>query len=126
MSTQRSTRKRQEREAARLFKAEREPLSGSSAQPDDTRSDSTQGRLYVETKVRAVSAVRNLWERVRDTAGKERKTPVLVLCADGKPGGLVVVHQDDLAVFVAELVLFALCSQPGGGTGRGPSGRSEA
>ena len=114
MSTHRSTWKRRERDAARLFGVERQPLSGSSGRPDGTRSDSTHGRLYVETKLRAASAVRTLWERTRDAARRERKTPVVILYAKGKPGGLVIVHQDDLAAVAAELAPFALGSQPGG------------
>jgi hypothetical protein len=90
MSTHRSTWKRREREAARLFGAERQPLSGSGGRADRTRSDSTHDRLFVECKMRAASAVRNLWERTRDRARGERQTPVLVLFAKGKPGALIV------------------------------------
>lgn len=108
MSTHRSTWKRRERDAARLFGAERQPLSGSGGRTDLTRSDSTHERLFVETKLRASSAVRNLWELTRDRARKERKTPVLILYAKGKPGALVVVHQDDLAAVASELDPFAL------------------
>jgi hypothetical protein len=39
---------------------------------------------------------------------------VHILYAKGKPGGLIVVHQDDLAAVAAELAPFALGSQPGG------------
>jgi len=48
MSTHRSTWKRREREAARLFGAERQPLSGSGGRADRTRSDSTHDRLFIE------------------------------------------------------------------------------
>ena len=106
MSTHRSTWKRRERRAARLFGAERQPLSGSGGRADRTRSDSTHDRLFVECKMRAASAVRSLWERTRDRARGERKIPVLVLFAKGKPGGLIVVHQDDLAAVAAELAPF--------------------
>jgi hypothetical protein len=101
VSTHRSTWKRRERDAARFFGAERQPLSGSGGRP--TGSDSTHDRLYVECKLRASSAVRNLWEQTRDRARKERKTPVLTLFDKGKPGALIVVHQDDLAAVAAEL-----------------------
>jgi hypothetical protein len=101
VSTHRSTWKRRERDAARFFGAERQPLSGSGGGP--TCSDSTHDRLYIECKMRASSAVRNLWEQTRDRARKERKTPVLALYDKGKPGGLIVVHQDDLAAVAAEL-----------------------
>jgi hypothetical protein len=68
-----------------------------------TQSDSTHGRLYVETKLRAVSAVRTLWERTREAARREQKTPVVILFSKGKPGGLIVVHQDDLPTVAREM-----------------------
>lgn len=107
MSTHRSTWKRRERDAARLFGVERQPLSGSGGRSDLSRSDSTHERLFIETKLRASSAVRNLWEETRERALVERKTPVLVLFAKRKAGGLVVVHQDDLANVAAELAALA-------------------
>jgi hypothetical protein len=103
MSTHRSTWKRRERNAAALFGARRQPGSGSGGRDDETRSDSTHSRLFVETKLRAASSVRSLWEETRERARREGKTPVLVLYAKGKPGGLIVVHQDDLATVAAEL-----------------------
>src|SRR5262245_20719709 len=103
MNTHRSSWKRRERDAARLFGAERQVLSGSGGRGDRTRSDSTDGGLFIETKLRASSAVRSLWERTRDRARAERKTSVLALFAKRKHGALIVVHQDDLAAFVAGL-----------------------
>ena len=73
MSTHRSTCKRRERDAARLFGAERQPLSGSCGRADRKRSDSTHGRLYIETKLRASSSVRSLWEETRRRARLEGK-----------------------------------------------------
>jgi hypothetical protein len=69
---------------------------------------------FIETKLRAASAVRTLWERTRDAARREGKTPVVILNAEGKPGGLVIAHQADLAAVAAELDPFALGPQPGG------------
>jgi hypothetical protein len=103
MSTHRSTWKRRERDAARLFGAERQVLSGSAGRGDRSQSDSTHGQLFIEAKLRATSAVRSLWERTRDRARAERKTPVLALFSKRKHGALIVVHQDDLAAFVASL-----------------------
>ena len=97
MSTHRSTWKRRERDAARLFGAERQPLSGSAGRADRSRSDSTHDRLFVETKLRASSSVRTLWDETNRRARLEGKTPLLVLFAKGKPGGLVVCHEADLA-----------------------------
>jgi hypothetical protein len=103
MSTHRSTWKRREQNAAGLFGAKRQPLSGSSGRADRTRSDSTHPSLFIETKLQAASAVRTLWDQTRDRARRESKRPVLVLYAKGKPGGLIVVHQDDLAAVAVEL-----------------------
>jgi hypothetical protein len=44
----------------------------------------------IESKLRATSAVRSLWERTRDLAWAERKTPVLALFAERKHGVLIV------------------------------------
>lgn len=110
MSTHRSTWKRRERDAARLFGAERQPLSGSAGRADRSRSDSTHGRLFIETKLRASSSVRTLWDETRRRARLEGKVPVLVLYAKGKPGGLVVCHEFDLAA-----LLEAVAAGPGEG-----------
>ena len=103
MSTHRNTWKRRERDAAGLFGARRQVLSGSSGRSDTTTSDSTHPRLYIETKLRAASSVRTLWEQARASSRRERKVPVLMLYAKGKPGALIVVHEDDLAAVAAEL-----------------------
>jgi hypothetical protein len=105
MSTSRSTWKRRERDAAGMFGARRQPLSGSCGRSDQTKSDSTHDRLYVECKYRAASAVRSLWERTNAEAKKEGKTPVLLLFGKGRAGGLVVVHERDLAAVAAELAV---------------------
>jgi hypothetical protein len=88
-----------EPDRAGLFEAQRQSPSGSSGRADRTRSDSTHSSLFIETKLRAASAVRTLWDRTR----RARKTPVLVLYTKGKPGGLIVVHQDDVAAVAVEL-----------------------
>jgi hypothetical protein len=104
MSTHQSTWKRRERDAARLFGAERQPGSGSCGRSDQTRSDSTHERLYIETKLRAASSVRTLWEKTAALARLEAKTPVLMLYAKGKTGGLVVCHESHLRTIAAELI----------------------
>jgi hypothetical protein len=103
MATHRSSWKRRERDGAKLFGARRQVLSGSSGRPEVTCSDSTHERLFIETKLRASSSVRSLWEKARDLARRERKTPVLMLYSQHKPGALVVVHENDLAVVATEL-----------------------
>jgi hypothetical protein len=103
VSTHRSTWKRRERDAARLFGAERQPGSGSCGDPSRSCSDSTHDHLYIETKLRASSSVRTLWEKTAALARREGKTPLLMLYAKGKVGGLVVCHEMHLAAVAAEL-----------------------
>jgi hypothetical protein len=103
MSTHRRTWQRKEQQAASLFGSRRKVLSGSSGRDDETRSDSVHPRLYIETKLRASSATRTLWEATRDLARREGKVPVLMLYGKGKVGALVVCHEGDLAAVAAEL-----------------------
>jgi hypothetical protein len=103
MSTHRGTWKRREREAARLFGSERQPGSGSGGRQDQTRSDSTHPTLFIESKLRASSSTRTLWEKTAARAKREGKTPVVMLYAKGKPGALVVVHEMHLAAVAAEM-----------------------
>lgn len=103
MSTHRRTWQRKEQQAAKLFGSRRKVLSGSSGRDDETRSDSVHPRLYIETKLRAASATRTLWEATRTLARREGKTPVLMLYGKGKVGALVVCHEGDLAAVAAEL-----------------------
>jgi hypothetical protein len=103
MSTHRSTWKRRERNAASLFGAQRQVLSGSSGRGERSRSDSTHERLYIEAKTRASSAVRRLWENTKKLAHREHKVAVVMLFDKHKPGALIVVHQDDLAAVASEL-----------------------
>src|SRR5262249_37238759 len=83
--------------------AQRQVLSGSCGRGDRSRSDTTHERLFIESKLRASSSVRSLWEKTRELARRERKVPVLLLYAKGKPGVLIVVHENDLAAVASEL-----------------------
>jgi hypothetical protein len=56
----------------------------------------------METKLRAASSVRSLWEKIRERAHRESKVPMLMLYDKGKPGALIVVHENDLAVVASE------------------------
>ncbi len=103
MSTHRSSWKRRERNAAALFGSRRKILSGSSGRDDQTCSDSDHPRLFIESKLRASSSVRSLWEKVHALARRERKTPVVMLYTKHKPGALVIVHENDLKAVAAEL-----------------------
>jgi hypothetical protein len=103
MSTHRGTWKRREREGAGIFGVKRQVLSGSSGRDDKSKSDSTHERLYIETKLRAKTATRAIWDATNKKAKFEHKTPVVLLYDKNKSGALIVVHQDDLAAVAAEL-----------------------
>jgi hypothetical protein len=104
--------KRRESEAAALFGARRNVLSGSSGRDDRDGSDSTHPRLWIETKAHARTAVRTLWEatealvwkKTRGTPQEGRRCPVLVIYDKGRHGGLIVVHQEHFAEVAAEFV----------------------
>lgn len=100
--------KRREREAAHLFGCHRLMGSGMSGEGNRSKSDSDHPRLYIETKHYARQAVRSLWREVALKASKEKKTAVLVLYEKGKPGGLVVVHENDLDAMIDERILVKL------------------
>lgn len=103
-STHRRTWQKAEGRAAAPFGARRSPGSGSSGRDDVlSTSDSTHERLYIETKLKAKTAVRSLHDEVKPKARKEGKVPVLALFDKGRPGCLYVVHSDDLEAFAAEV-----------------------
>jgi hypothetical protein len=116
MSTHRSSWKRRERDAARLFGSKRKVLSGSAGRDDQTCSDSDHPKLFIESKLRAVSSVRSRWEKARDRARREGKVPVVALYAKHRPGALIVVHESDLQAVAA-----ALAAAPGPGQAPDPS-----
>lgn len=92
--THRSTWKAAERRVARLFQTERAALSGGNGKL--TRSDSHHPHLFIEAKLRAGSAVWNLYESTHELAVLEAKLPILAILRKGSPGALLVIHQDDL------------------------------
>jgi hypothetical protein len=96
--------KRRERQAAHLFGCHRLIGSGASGEGDRSKSDSDHPRLYIETKHYARQAVRTLWRETALRALREKKTAVLVLYEKGKPGGLIVVHEDDLDAIIEERI----------------------
>jgi hypothetical protein len=111
MSTHRTTWKRRERNAASLFGAQRQVLSGSCGRGERTRSDSNHDRLFIETKTRAASSVRSLWEKTRELARREHKIPVLMLYDKGKRGALIVVHECHVGAVAGELAKARQASQ---------------
>lgn len=106
MATSRRTWQKREQGVAGLFGAKRQYGSGGGGREDQTRSDSTHPRLFVESKLRAKHATRTLHDATRALARKEGKTPILALCDKNRPGALIVVHTDDLDRLVIE---FAAC-----------------
>ncbi len=99
--THRRTWQKAESRAAALFGSKRQPLSGSSGRDDETQSDSTHPTLFLETKLKAKTFVRALYDETKLKAKREAKLPVLCLYDKGRPGCLVCVHSDDLKRFAA-------------------------
>lgn len=99
-----------ERWLADLFATKRRPLSGNTSGRDDQDgSDSMHETLYLEAKLRSEHSVRKLHDHCRKRA---KGQPVVIgLRSKGRPGGLIVVHSDDLALMCVEW----LKSQPSGG-----------
>jgi len=104
MATHRSTWKARERQAAALFGARRNRCSGSSGRDDESRSDSTHDRIFLETKLRQHHAVQSLFDETRILARRENKLPVLALATKGKPSFLLVLAPEDLKAVAAEMV----------------------
>lgn len=101
MATARNTWKRREREAAAIFGARRNVLSGSSGRDDRDTSDSSHPRLHIETKLRETHSAMALWRKCLLLARRVNgiikvKTPVLMLAEKHQTGFLVCVHSDDL------------------------------
>lgn len=96
--------KKRERQAAHLFGSHRLIGSGMSGLGDRSKSDSDHPRLFIETKHYARQAVRSLWRETALKATKEKKVAVLVLYEKSKPGGLIVVHEDDLDAVIEERI----------------------
>lgn len=100
--TSRSAWKRRERAAAALFGSRRAPLSGSNG--GQTGSDSLHPDVYLETKLRAKSAVHALFDRTAEAAKREGKTPCLALAMKNRPGFLIVLRPEDIHVMAGNLV----------------------
>lgn len=77
----------------------RQRLSGSSGQPGQTTSDTTDPFLYIEVKLRAIHQTRTLADCVALRAKIEDKIPVLILFDSHRPGFLACVHSDHLERF---------------------------
>jgi hypothetical protein len=100
--THRRTWQRTEERAAALFDCRRQAGSGSNGRDDQTASDSTHPTLYIESKLRDRHAVRTLHDATKKLSTREGKTPLLALFDKNRPGFLLVIHCDDLAIVLAE------------------------
>ena len=72
------------------------------ATDDNSCSDATHPKLFIEGKLRTVHTTRTLFDATRTLAKKEKKIPILGLFDKNRPGFLLVVHCDDLPVVLAE------------------------
>lgn len=86
--------KRREREVARYFGGERNPLSGRNSK--HTAGDVIHDKLFVELKCRKKHSAVALWDKTKEFAQRENKTPVVCLSEKNRPGFWIVVHSDDL------------------------------
>jgi hypothetical protein len=102
MATSRSPRKGRERQAAALFGARRQVLSGSAGRPDRPASGSTHERNFLEIRLRQIHAVRTLLDVVRDSARRVGKIPVLGLATKDRAGLLLVIDSLDMPRPVTE------------------------
>jgi len=83
-----------ERDLAKLFGTERNPLSGSNSK--HTGSDTLHPYLYVEAKKRKSFALFELYRDTKRKARKEDKTPVVAIKETGRPQVLLLIDPDDL------------------------------
>lgn len=81
---------------AAQFNAKRAIGSGSMNRPDKSRSDSTHEHLFIEVKHATRHAVVTLWDKCKQHAMKEKKTPVVVLGIKGRPGCWFLIKDTDL------------------------------
>lgn len=100
-TTSRSTWKLFERNTARLFGAERTPLSGG-LKHFMTNSDSLHPRLYIECKLRQRFEVWKLFDQTIERATLENKIPLVALKQKGAEGSLLVLRPEDLVKIAKE------------------------
>ena len=95
-----NTWKQGERRVCRYFGLERVPLSGGNS--GHTRADcydpirNDDNRLFIEIKHRQKHTAVSLWDKTKELATKEGKTPVVCLVEKNRPGFWILVHSEDL------------------------------
>lgn len=95
-----TTWKSRERQVARAFGAERNPLSGGNSK--HTRSDTLHPMLFLEHKHTKSSPPKLILD-TRDRAKKEGKIPVVTKSFGGQAGFWVTCHVCDLGAVASEL-----------------------
>lgn len=91
-----------EREASALIGTVRVPLSGGASR-HNTSSDSLSLTTYLECKVRAKSAVHELFIDTEDKAKFEKKTPLVAIKKKGARGYLLVMRPEDVEKIAEEI-----------------------
>lgn len=92
--TSRSTWKAHERNTARQFGTERNPLSGSCGK--HTGSDSLHPKLFIECKYKKKHSVIGLFRETAEKAKKENKIPIISLKERGTHGTYYLIKDTDL------------------------------
>lgn len=90
----RSTWKKGESRIAAHFGTTRTPLSGGNSKV--TCSDSFHSKLYIETKHSKRPPASKLWQKTKELAKKEGKTPLLVFIPKGSPNPFVLCNLHDI------------------------------
>lgn len=109
--TARSTWKANERKAAGFFGSVRNRCSGSSGRSDLSRSDSTNERIYVETKTSKRSSLHTLFRETEDKAAKEGKIPILQIFRTGDRRGPLITLRPEHLLYVAFERLLAMLEE---------------
>lgn len=91
--THKNTWKQSERDVAAFFHTQRTSLSGGNSKI--TRSDTMHETLFIEVKYRAKHSAVQLWDKTRELAELEGKTPIVALKEKGRKGFWLLIHSDD-------------------------------
>lgn len=98
----RSTWKAGERRVAKLLGSKRNALSGRNS--GVTASDTRHEHLFVECKHSKAHAVWTLYDKTKELAQAEKKTPVIALSRLRSAGVIFCIHQSDLETFIKEWI----------------------
>lgn len=95
--------KKRERKGCRLFGAERKPVSG--RQHDKDGDDGEHPRLHIQSKHSKAHAVVTVWDAAKRQALKSKKTPVVILSINKRPGQWLLIKDEDLSAVARELAV---------------------